>query len=342
MAASTLTPMLAWLDPEQADLVRQVAREAGLTVVGAGSPAKGQAAAVATAMEAAPVDDLRKSLATTEARVVLIALAGDFGRSPEDAAAVASAGSRGVHVISLTPVPPGALDAKGAGWLESGSGPRPIDVIRFIPLTTLAGSIRGGADVIESIGTMRCATIEVRSRASEASLGAGHFAATEYAHRLMGEPESVQATLVPAAGREAAQREDLRVSGGHLLATLRYGDGRSANVLVSDQAGRWNRTATILGPSGRLRIFDDGFEWLGADGEKVDESRRRRRGEAPATAFAVAAIAEQLAAIVAGDAGATPRGDALAALAIAQAGLLSTRTGQAESPATIRRMANVA
>ncbi len=330
--------MVAWLEPEQVDLVREVAREAGVEIIAAGTPAKGQA--VAGALEAESVDDLRKVLLTTTSRLVLIASPGDFGRTIEDAAAVSSAGLRGVHVVSLAPIPAGAIAASSGGWLDG--SPRPLNIIRFVPLATLPGSIRGGADVLESFGAIRCATIEVLSKANESPLGAGLLAAMEFAHRLLGEPEAVLATLVAGGGtREGAVRDDLRIAGGHVLATLRYGDGRSANVLVSDQAGRWNRTATILGPGGRLRIFDDGFEWIGAEGEKVDESRRRRRGEEPPTPFAVAAIAEQVRAIVEGDSGAAPRGDLMAALAMAQAGLLSTRTGQAESPATIRRMAKI-
>lgn len=335
------TPTVVWLDPEQADLVRLVASEAGLEIIGAGTPTRGQTAAVSAALQTQPVDELRKAMTSGSARLILIAATGDFGSSREDAQATSAAAARGTHVVTLIPAPPGVLDAAGAGWLGSGEGVRPIDAIRFVPLATLPGSIRGGADVLESFGEVRCAAIEVLANSRESSLGAGLYSAMEFAHRLLGEPETVSATLVPSAGRDAAQREDLRVTGGHMLATLRYGNGRSANLLVSDQAGRWNRTATLLGPSGRLRVFDDGFEWLGTDGQKVDESRRRRRGEDPQIPFAAAAIAEQIAAIVQGDAGAAPRGDALASLAMAQAGLLSARTGQPESPATIRHMAKL-
>ena len=116
-----------------------------------------------------------------------------------------------------------------------------------------------------------------------------------------------------------------------------------ASIIASDQGGRWNRTTTLVGPKGRLRIFDDGFEWIGPDGAKVDQSRRatRKRGSDPDVPHAVAAIADSLSRML--DAGAPDPGpsDHAAILAAGQAALLSARTGQAESPATIKRMAAV-
>src|SRR5690606_1999422 len=40
-----------------------------------------------------------------------------------------------------------------------------------------------------------------------------------------------------------------------------------------NQAGRWNRSIALLGPGGRIRIYDDGFEWVAPDGARVDASR---------------------------------------------------------------------
>ena len=52
-----------WLAPEQVELVRQVAQEAGLAVVAAGSPARGHSGAIASQLGAGAVDDLRLALA---------------------------------------------------------------------------------------------------------------------------------------------------------------------------------------------------------------------------------------------------------------------------------------
>jgi hypothetical protein len=133
--------------------------------------------------------------------------------------------------------------------------------------------------------------------------------------------------------------ESLRGLSGDLTATLRFADGRAAGLVASDQGGRWNRTVSLVGAGGRLRIFDDGFEWIGPDGRKLDESRpsERVRGEEPVS-HAAAAIAEGIARLL--DVGIPEGGplDHATVLAMSQAVLLSARTSEPESPGTIRHM----
>src|SRR5690606_29923013 len=122
-------------------------------------------------------------------------------------------------------------------------------------------------------------------------------------------------------------------------ASLRFDDGRTASLVASDHAGRWNRTVTLLGEGGRLRLFDDGFEWIDPGGEKVDSSRASTR-EAPGAwgAHEVAAIADDLSRRLDPAIPAVGPVDHASVLALCQATLLSARTGQCESPASIHRM----
>jgi hypothetical protein len=97
---------------------------------------------------------------------------------------------------------------------------------------------------------------------------------------------------------------------------------------------------TLVGVSGRLRVLDHGFEWVGPDGRIVDEMRAG--DSASGLEGAAAAMADALGRLM-DDAIPSPAPtDHAAVLSMAQALLLSTRTGEAESPGTIRRMMGAA
>lgn len=332
-----------WLAPEQAPLVQEVARVAELSLVAAGSPARGQSTAVAASLGAAPADDLRAMLATVQADLIWIASPDTFGAgaSLDDAANIQAAHTRGVKLATLEPIPAAALDLVSGGW--TGDNARPVDALRLCPLTRLSAPFREAADVIESFGHIRTLAVEAWGNPAEGSLGARLYGALELILTLMGEPETIDAAFVsPGHGRgvHALPGESLRGLHGDLTANLRFADGRAASLVASDQGGRWNRTATLVGPRGRFRVFDDGFEWIGPDGAKLDESRppSRSRGRDPLPSHAVSALADSLARLLdpsIPDPGPT---DHASILAMSQATLLSARTGQPESPATIRHM----
>lgn len=337
--------VFVWLVPEQIELVRHVAATAGLRITRAGSPLKGQSGAVATALGVPTADDLRIALANEPADLAWIAAAGSFGaEAADDTAAVQAASARGLKVATLEPIPASALDLAAGGWASSG-GIRPVDAIRFLPLARLSASFREAAEVLEPFGPIRAMSLESWCAPADGSLGARLFGAMELVLSLMGEPETIDAQYVgPAHGRgvHALPGETLRDLHGDMTANLRFADGRAVALALSDNAGRWNRTVTLLGPGGRLRIFDDGFEWIGPGGEKVDESRPARRSRGAATPpHAVLAIAESLNRLLDPSVPEPAPLDYAAILAMGQAALLSARTGQCESPATIARMASV-
>jgi len=336
----------AWLAPEQASLLRHAAHAAELRVVAAGSPARGQTGGVAEQLGGAPIGDLRTMLATTDAGLILIAAPESFGAGPDpaDAGAIRAAHARGVKIATLEPIPAAALDLASGGWTESGLGPRPVDVIRFCPLARLSAPFRAAAEVLAGFGHIRMMQVESWSVPAEGSLGARLYGAMELVLSLLGEPELIDAAYVARGhgkGVHSLPGESLRGLDGDLTANLRFADGRAAGLAVSNQAGRWNRTTTLVGPAGRLRIFDDGFEWIAPDGAKTDELRSpaRKRGAEPAVPLSAAALADALARLLdpaIPDPGPT---DHATVLAMGQAALLSARTGQAESPATIKHMA---
>lgn len=331
--------VLPWLTPAQIDLVRDVAAHAGFDIAAAGSPVPGQSATVAGALGCPVADDLRRALHEADADLLWLAAAGDFGASAHDAAAVLAARSRGVRVACLTPVPFSTLDLTTAGWLAE---PAPAKALRFVGLPRLGRAFRDAADVLTHFGRPRSVHVELWSREAHGGLGARVFAGIDTIFALLGEPESVAAlSVAPDAeqGRRVAVPDRLPDLCGELTASFRFADGRLASLVASDAAARWNTSVTLVAAAGRLRFYDDGFEWVGPDGRKRDEVRLRHRHEPPVPEHDAAALSDQLARLL--DPAAPDRGplDLHALLSIAQAALLAARTGHAESPATIARMA---
>lgn len=328
---------LVWLAPGQLAFVREVIAAAELELVGAGCPVRAQAGPVASDLATTCIDDLRSALLSLDADLAFLAAPGAFGTSPEDAKAALAFGARKGLVATMEPIPASALDLTSGGWATT----RALDSIRLCPLARLSAPFRAAHESLDAFGRVRTLTVEAWCSPREGSLGARLFSAIELILHVMGEPESVDAAFVPPDLDRAVRPtpgDTLRDLHGDITASLRFGDGRAANLVASDHAGRWNRTATLLGPGGRLRVFDDGFEWIGADGKKKDESRPAGSRRGVEGAHAVAALKESLDRVLDRSMPGEPPGDHAAVLAIGQAILLSARTGQHESPGTIRRM----
>ncbi len=340
---------IVWADEQRAECVKDIAAAAALTVVGAGCSTKGRSSAVAAIFDCPPVDDLRSVLTDAECDVILIASAEDFGAAAHqsDAAAVLNAHSRGVRVITLDPLPASALELAGPWTTPGPGGITPLAGLSFVPLARAAQPFREAAEVLEMFGEPRTVLIEACCRPEEGSLGARLFGAIEVLLSLVGEPESVDAAYAPPDRGQLIRQlgETLRNTHGDITANFRFADGRAAALLATDRSGRWSRNITMLGAEGRLRIFDDGFEWVNSAGDRVDASRQvKRRGEtphetpqSPACQIIAEAITRTLDPAVPTD---SPL-DHPGVLAVCQATLLSTRTGSAESISTIRRMMHV-
>lgn len=346
--AKPTTPkrVICWLDTAQAPLVREVAAAANIKIVGAGSPTRAQSGAVATELSTEPVDDLRVALTDAHADAVFIAALGDFGRSDaaSDAPALLAARARGVEVISLEPFPVSAIDLATRGWLDIGQGIRPADATRLVPLPRNARSFRDATEVLAILGEVRSVAIEALGSVVHGSLAARLIAALDTVALLMGEPESIDAVYCSPAktpGLHALPGETLANLHGDMAISLRFSGGRAATILASDHAGAWSFTCTAIGTGGRLRLHDHGFDLFAHDGARVDEAVHRRPSKA-APSLAAAAIADAISRTLdpqIPDAGPM---DWAGVLSMAQAALLSSRTGQGESPATFRSMMGLA
>src|SRR5690606_18382430 len=97
------------------------------------------------------------------------------------------------------------------------------------------------------------------------------------------------------------------------------------------------------GDNGRIRFDERSFEHISEQGQTVDSSGGgRRRSAAPDDGIddpAIEAVADGIKRMLDPHAPKSPPVDLGAVLAICEAAILSARTGQPESPATILRMA---
>lgn len=346
---------IVWLTPGQVPLAREGARAAELRVIGAGSPERGRSTAVAADLagaDGASLDDLRATIAGADADVFWILSPGGFGSGGEDAAALLAAHERGARVVSLEPMPALATDLGSRAWTDG--------LVRAVDIPAIAPDWPGPPqEVLASVGPARTVALEWWSTPEEGTLAARLFGAMELVLRLMGEPESVDAAYAgPEQGRavHALPGESLRGLRGDLTANLRFSEGRAGTLALSDRGGAWSRSVSLLGPGGRVRVRDEVLEWIGMDGAPVEEAgKEARRGSrkgrrvaedaaeegSGANSGAIRLISRGLARALSDRAGGPPR-DTRTVLAMCHAALLSARTGQCESPATIKRIAGVA
>jgi predicted dehydrogenase len=342
---------IAWLGLRQAPFVRAVARRAGLELVGVGLGEAGDGAALAQGMGCPLVDDLRGALLSSDVEVVWIARAGDFGeprQSAADARALAGAGARGVRVVASEPLPTRVQDLSLDAWRD--------DAPAWVGLPLGLGCVRDLASGVESLGGVRSAMVRVETTASHASLATALVGAMELIDEVLGEPETVHgayASAARAAGVHAMPGE--RVSGvhGEVFATLRFGSGRGAGLWCSDAAPGPSFSLAVLGGAGRataradergedLTLCRDGEALPAQESAAAPRARARVAGSAVpgsgATLFSgdddwlARHTAREIVRVLGGTPSHRAPHRAARALALAQACLLSVRTGQAESP----------
>jgi len=328
-----MTRTIAWLREEQTSLLRDVARRAGLEIVGAGGPEKGRQTGPARELGTAAVGDLRAVLASADVELVVLAAPGGFGGSSEDVEALVAARRRGVRVAAMEPAPGSALELAG-GWLEGTGSMRPVDSIRHVPLARHAPAFRDALELLDTFGEFRSLAFESWRSSAHGTLGSALYGAADLILSVMGEPERVDAAHRSLDGARTRSERTLRDLSGEISANMRFPDGRIAGLIASDQGGRWERCLTLVGPRGRLRVHDFGYEWIGLDGEIVDSSTR----ESPDGDPAAEVISEQIRWLLDPAKPAPAPSDVVGVYAVAQAALLSASTGAGESPATIRRV----
>ncbi len=343
---------LLWIGAGQEALAQGVATHAGLDVRIVGGAPAGAARGLAEAIGADAADDFRHALRTADVDVVVALTVSDRGEREalEDGETQKACAERGVALISIEPAPASLIELIRPKGHERPARACPA----FAPLLRLCMGFRAAKEALEAFGQVTTLDLSCRSGRGEGTLAARVFDAMDAVVSLMGPPETIDASVrgpCAESGLRLAAGESLALLRGDMTAHLRYSDGRSAALTLSERGGRWFRGATMIGENGCLRVDEQGFEWLDASGALVDssggEKRKGRAGKAPGRSAspeapvsgAAAAIGEQIRRLLDPRSQETAPVDLRNVLATAEAALLSARTGQPESPATMLRMA---
>lgn len=343
-------PVVAWMDSAQAGLLGVLSRMAGLRVVGVAGPwqsrGSGQEEPDLASLDCPAIEEFPKAVTASGAKLVLVlsgaSLDGGQACVADDAELRERVAETGALVLSLPPV---MKPTPSERPMRAGGGAYQI------PLFVRSPMMDDLREVLATMGSVRSLVAHFRGLPEHGPVSGRFFDAMALAHALFGEPEQVDAAAVRAGGghagtvlargHSAAAFEELR---GDLLCTLRYTGGHAASIAASDHGGRWSRGFTIVADGGVIRATDRGFEVTDHQGKTIDsgDASGRQANTSGAGrgvhADAVAVMASALVRLTDARLSGSEVFDAEAVLASCRAAALSARTGQGESPATMRHM----
>lgn len=273
--------------------------------------------------------DPRHALATAH---VGVALWLDAPALLDDADTIHLAHSRGITVLTTEPWPASLDGARAVADIPIDHHPI------FLPQLRAAPVFADISDTIADLGPVRSLAIAARSTPADGSLAARLVDAMLVVHALLGVPETIDATHVPAdpLTPPGATPLVLRSLQGDLGANLRFSGRRAGTISVSNNAGPWFRGLTISCERGTIRACEHGLQRFAPDGSLLDASPPRAAELDPGLHAMATAIDRALDRRIPPP----PPPDLPAVLAMCHAALLSARTSQAEPPATLLRMAS--
>jgi hypothetical protein len=321
MSRSRQRRTLVWLEPEQTTFVRAVAQLAQLEVVLAGSSIKGRSDHVASELNCAALHDVRAGLANADVDLVWFASSGNFGASnlASDARAVLLASDRGVRIASSSPLPSSVDELAAHPWLDPNAPPQsPLAKVHWIGTLRRSAAMQLHAEQLRESGPARCLAVHATCSPQQDTLPGRLLSAWDAVLQLIGLPETVDTVYTSpqrSGSLHALPGKSLDHLRGDLASIARFADGRSATVLASDQSDRWAWRVESLAGDGMVRIESDAATDAGER-----ECARELAGVLDQTLPPLAPIA------------------IADLLAIAQACLLSARTGQPESPESFLRL----
>ncbi|MHC4947278.1 MAG: hypothetical protein ACYTG1_03325 [Planctomycetota bacterium] len=306
--------LVVYAEPGQQDLVEEAAAHAELTVAAVAGPTPAAGNELAAALGAPRLEDRRAAVRFDEADVLWLVAPADLG--PDE---LESLRRPGRPVFASEPVAVLAADL--------GLAPAAWPVVPLVPLLRRARGPRSALEHREAFGEIRGVHVSVAGTPGHGSLAARLLDAIDLVAAVVGDPETVDASLAAAAVPERVAH--LR---GDVAAHLRLPGHRVAAVFATDRGGAWARRAWLVGEAGRLDLDDTSFRWTDPEGAVIAEDL----SDEPARPAALAG--EQIRRHLDGLADPDSHAHAAALPPLLEAIRLSCRTGQCESPRAIRHM----
>ncbi len=307
--------VIAWAEPGLEALIRDAVGAGGFELVAVGSPDTGAAAALSESLSVPRAGELKEAVRRHDAEVLWLAVPVQL--QTDECRLI-----RAADLLAISSEPPADSVAARPDAAQTAAA-------RFVPLMRYSPGYRAAGSALDQFGERRCVSVVMTCRQGSGSLFARLYDAMDVIGQLAGEPEWLEAALSSPMGTAPQRLSLLR---GHLTANLRFFDDRCACATASDRGGRWWRQVTILGEGGCLRIDDQGFEWISAEGETVDAHRE------PAAPSPGALVVDHLRQLLGRRGAPGPPADDTRILALCEAARLSCRTAAAEAPRKIMEM----
>lgn len=347
-----------WTDADHASLIRAVLDRMGDQVkpVGLGGPRLGQIDTLRRELDCPPQDDARKLLADQPADFLLLGTltgvtrpdlemaqeqgamilaleptAGDFdgliGVTPFKSLSKKNE-KRGTKTAAIRgqPTEINTLPLRGAGDVQTTG----VDRATWLPAFERSPGWTRATEPTEVLGQIRLISFGSFGQTQDSSLFAHLFGAWQFVIRLVGMPETIDASLVGPLGEIPTHP---RAMTGHLAAHARMSHECAAVLRVSDRAGDYERRLHVVGEGGQLRADDWCYALDDPTGRCLDESDAElAHPTAQDLAQLIAMQWRQQLDPPAPSPVKPPRHDDSHTLACCLACLLSARTGQPESP----------
>ncbi|MDF1809843.1 MAG: hypothetical protein P1U42_09125 [Phycisphaerales bacterium] len=331
---------VVWIDPAQVSLLKGIIERGNFELIGAGSPDSARIGQVASSLDTQPIDDLRHAFASADADLFILGDPGSFGNqaSDPDLEGLKAAHGRNVEIATFEPIPATASEIAGTLYAESLQNGSLNELVRLAPLTRHTPTIVELLTVLETFGPIRSCNIAIGVPSNMGSLGARLFDAMDLIRSLVGVPNMIEAAYIsPAAGRglHPLPGQSLRDLHGEITTNLRFSDGRCASMLLSDQIGSSNLSMTLIGAEGLIQVDNHGFKWQDSKGNEIDSYQYESTPEIDQTEIH---IAEQLIELCSGVGPKRSPIDYQTILSMTHSTLLSTRTGQGESPRSVEQI----